>query len=45
MRVIIMPEAEADLEQIADYIAQDSPKGLVDNHVETFEHMMEVLDG
>ena len=26
MRVIIMPEAEADLEQIADYIAQDSPK-------------------
>ncbi|MDQ0468150.1 type II toxin-antitoxin system RelE/ParE family toxin [Labrys wisconsinensis] len=25
MRVVVSPEAEADLEQIADYIAQDAP--------------------
>lgn len=29
MRVIIMPEAEADLEQIIEYIAHDSPKRAV----------------
>jgi toxin ParE1/3/4 len=42
--VIFSPEAEADLQEIGDYIAQDNPRRALSFVRELFEHALRLTD-
>lgn len=44
MPVIFSPEAEADLRDIGDYIAQDNPRCAASFVQELFEHALRIAD-
>jgi toxin ParE1/3/4 len=44
MPVIFSPEAEADLREIGDYIAQDNPRRAASFAQELFEHALRITD-
>jgi toxin ParE1/3/4 len=44
MSVIFSPEAEADLQQIGDYIAEDNPRRAASFVQELVEHAVRIMD-
>ncbi len=44
MSVIFSPEAEADLQQIGDYIAEDNPRRAASFVQELIEHATRIID-